>query len=141
LPLQDEEVQTDPRGKVSQRWESAPNPPGVAGFTPRESQIIQKHGKNTYKWGLTEIINACTFAVMKRKFNKRAVVSVILFVAFILMPVSGKMIQWFERGTFWGDVGLQLHALSAGIFIVAGIFHIIFNWKQLKSYIHKKRDI
>ena len=78
---------------------------------------------------------------MKRKFNKRAVASVALFITFMLMPVSGKMIQLFERGTFWSNVGLQLHALSAGIFIVAGIFHIIFNWKQLKSYMHKKRDI
>lgn len=94
--------------------------------------------KNTYKWGLTGIIIARTFAVMKRKvmkrkFNKRALASVVLFVAFILMPVSGKMIQMFERDTFWGDVGLQLHALSAGI------FHIVFNWKQLKSYMHKKQ--
>ncbi|MDR0574141.1 MAG: hypothetical protein LBG96_08960 [Tannerella sp.] len=30
--------------------------------------------------------------------------------------ISGKMIQIFGRGTFWGDMGLQLHALSAGIF-------------------------
>ena len=62
-----------------------------------------------------------------------------LFITFILMPVSGKMIQLFGRGTFWGDVGLQLHALSAGIFMTAGIFHIVFNWKQLKKYMCIKR--
>ena len=77
---------------------------------------------------------------MKRKFNKRAVASVALFITFMLMPVSGKMIQLFERGTFWSDVGLQLHALSAGIFMTAGILHIVFNWKQLKSYIFKKKN-
>jgi hypothetical protein len=76
---------------------------------------------------------------LKRKFNKRAVTSVVLFITFILMPVSGKMIQLFGRGTFWGDVGLQLHALSAEIFIVAGIFHIVFNWKWLKQYMGGKK--
>ena len=79
-------------------------------------------------------------SAMKRKFNKRAVASVALFAAFILLPVSGKMIQLFERGTFWGDVGLQLHSLSAEIFMIAGIFHIVFNWKQLKKYMCRKRE-
>ncbi|MDR2815104.1 MAG: DUF4405 domain-containing protein [Proteiniphilum sp.] len=75
----------------------------------------------------------------KGKFNKRAVASVVLFITFILMPISGKMIQVFERGTYWGEVGLQLHALSAGLFIVAGIFHIVFNWRQLKQYMGGKK--
>jgi hypothetical protein len=69
----------------------------------------------------------------KRKFNKRAIASVALFIAFILLPVSGKMIQ-LGRETFWGDFGLQLHAWSAGVFLIAGIFHIVFNWKRLKHY-------
>jgi hypothetical protein len=76
---------------------------------------------------------------LKRKFNKRAIASVVLFITFILMPISGKMIQIFGRGTFWGDLGLQLHALSAGIFLVAGIFHIVFNWKLLKQYMGGKK--
>jgi hypothetical protein len=75
----------------------------------------------------------------KRKFNKRAAASIALFIAFILMPISGKMIQIFGRGTFWGDVGLQLHGLSAGIFMIAGIFHIVFNWKLLKQYMGGKK--
>jgi hypothetical protein len=76
---------------------------------------------------------------LKRKFNKRAVASVVLFITFILMPVSGKMIQLFGRETFWGEVGLQLHALSAGIFMVAGICHIVFHWKLLKQYMGGKK--
>lgn len=76
----------------------------------------------------------------KRKFNKRAIASVALFITFILLPVSGKMIQIFERGTFWGDLGLQLHALSAGIFMIAGIFHIVLNWKILKQYMSRKKE-
>ena len=75
----------------------------------------------------------------KRRFNKRGIVSLALFVVFILMPVSGKMIQEFGRETFWGNVGLQLHALSSGIFIMAGIFHIVFNWRQLRQYVSGKK--
>ena len=74
---------------------------------------------------------------LKRKSNKRAIASVALFITFVLLPVSGKMIQIFERRTFWGDLGLQLHAMSAGIFMMAGICHVVFNWKQLKNYICK----
>jgi hypothetical protein len=76
---------------------------------------------------------------LKRKFNKRAIASVALFIAFILLPISGKMIQ-IGRGTFWGDWGLQLHAWSAGAFVIAGIFHIVFNWKQLKQYMSGKKQ-
>jgi hypothetical protein len=76
---------------------------------------------------------------LKRKCNRRAIASVALFITFILMPVSGKMIQMFERGTFWGNVGLQLHALSAGIFMTAGVFHIVFNWKALMRYMRGKK--
>jgi hypothetical protein len=75
----------------------------------------------------------------KRKFNKRAIASVILFITFILMPISGKMIQTFGKGTFWGDMGLQLHGLSAGIFMIAGLFHIVFNRKLLKQYMRGKK--
>ncbi|MDR1645530.1 MAG: DUF4405 domain-containing protein [Tannerellaceae bacterium] len=72
----------------------------------------------------------------KIKFNKRAVTSVILFITFIFMPVSGKMIQVSGRDIFW----VTLHGLSGEIFIIAGIFHIVFNWKTFKQYIIKKRQ-
>ena len=76
--------------------------------------------------------------LLKRKINKRAIASIALFITFILLPISGKMIQIFGRGTFWGDAGLTLHAWSALIFMIAGIFHIIFNRKQLKQYMSRK---
>ncbi|MDR0732510.1 MAG: DUF4405 domain-containing protein [Dysgonamonadaceae bacterium] len=75
---------------------------------------------------------------LKRKFNNRAVASIALFITFILLPVSGKMIQ-LGRGTCWGDAGLLLHSLSAMVFMIAGVFHIVFNWKSLKQYIGKKK--
>jgi hypothetical protein len=72
----------------------------------------------------------------KRKFNKRAVVSVILFITFILMPVSGKMVQVSGHNIFW----VTLHGLSGQIFVIAGIFHVVFNWKALKQYISRKNN-
>jgi hypothetical protein len=74
----------------------------------------------------------------KGKFNKRAVASVALFIAFILLPISGKMIQ-YGRETFWGNLGLQIHGWSASLFMIAGIFHIVFNWKTLKQYMNRKK--
>jgi hypothetical protein len=71
---------------------------------------------------------------LKRKFNKRAVVSVILFITFLLMPVSGKMIQLSGRDIFW----VTMHGLSGQIFMIAGVFHIVFNWKVLKQYMSGK---
>ncbi|MDR0413947.1 MAG: DUF4405 domain-containing protein [Prevotellaceae bacterium] len=70
----------------------------------------------------------------KGKFNKRAVVSVILLITFIIMPVSGKMVQVSGRDIFW----VTLHGLSGQLFIIAGIFHIVFNWKALKRYMGGK---
>jgi hypothetical protein len=73
--------------------------------------------------------------LLKCKFNKRAVVSVILFITFILMPVSGKMVQVSEREILW----VTLHGLSGQIFMIAGVFHIVFNRKALKQYISRKK--
>jgi putative Mn2+ efflux pump MntP len=73
---------------------------------------------------------------VKRKVNKRAVVSVILFITFVLMPVSGKMVQLSERDFFW----VTLHGLSGQLFMIAGVFHIVYNWKTFKQYISRKKE-
>ncbi|MDR0364411.1 MAG: DUF4405 domain-containing protein [Bacteroidales bacterium] len=74
--------------------------------------------------------------LFKRKINKRAIVSVILFITFIIMPISGKMIQISGRDVFW----ITMHGLSSEIFLIAGIFHIACNWKTFKQYISRKKE-
>ena len=70
----------------------------------------------------------------KKSFNKRAVVSVALFVMFILLPISGKMIEAAADNYVW----IAIHSLSGLLFTVFGIFHIVYNRKQLMHYIKKK---
>ena len=74
----------------------------------------------------------------KKSFNKRAVVSVALFILFILLPISGKMIEAVkdnhESMLVWGGI----HCLLGLLFTCFGIFHIVYNWKTLKHYLKKK---
>lgn len=74
----------------------------------------------------------------KKAFNKRAVISVALFIMFILLPISGKMIEVMkdnpETMFIWGSI----HYLLGLLFTFFGIFHIVYNWKTLKTYIKKK---
>ena len=74
----------------------------------------------------------------KKSFNKRAIVSVALFMLFILLPVSGKMIEAakdnHESMLFWSGI----HCLLGLLFTCFGIFHIVYNWKTLKHYLKKK---
>ena len=71
----------------------------------------------------------------KKSFNKRAIVSVALF---ILLPISGKMIEAVkdnhESMLVWGGI----HCLLGLLFTCFGIFHIVYNWKTLKHYLKKK---
>lgn len=73
----------------------------------------------------------------KKSFNKRAVVSAALFILFILLPVSGKMIHATsdhqEVGSIWGGI----HSFLGFLFFVFGIFHIVYNWKALKHYLRR----
>ena len=77
-------------------------------------------------------------SINKMSTNKRAVVSVALFVLFILLPVSGKMIEaardHHESMLFWSGI----HCLLGLLFTFVGIFHIVYNWKTLKHYLKKK---
>ena len=76
----------------------------------------------------------------KTSFNKRAIVSVALFIMFILLPISGKMIEAMamednsEAMFIWGAI----HSLLGLLFFVFGIFHIVYNWKTLKFYLKRK---
>ncbi len=73
----------------------------------------------------------------KKKINKRAIVSVTLFVLFIILPISGKMMQIMENNYEAKYVWGCIHYVAGLLFTTFGIFHIIFNWKSLKHYLKK----
>ncbi|OAV69092.1 hypothetical protein Barb6XT_00656 [Bacteroidales bacterium Barb6XT] len=74
----------------------------------------------------------------KGKSPKRSVVSITLFITFILLPLTGKMIQLVERGSDWEHVWVATHMLIGFVFTGFGIFHIIYNWSALKHYMKGK---
>ncbi len=84
-----------------------------------------------------------------RKFNSRGFTSFLVTLSFIIMTVTGLMLLLVPQGkiaywtnwtllglskTHWGDI----HTLSSFQFMIAGFFHIYFNWKPLINYIRKK---
>lgn len=70
--------------------------------------------------------------------KKRATVSILLFVMFILMPISGKMISINRTDIGISHIWSGIHYLIGMIFTIVGIFHIIYNWKSMKKYFGKK---
>lgn len=73
-----------------------------------------------------------------KKLLKRTIVSIVLFVLFILLPISGNMIGAMrvnlEAIYIWGAI----HSLFGVLFSIFGIFHIVYNWKTLKQYLGKR---
>jgi uncharacterized membrane protein len=72
-----------------------------------------------------------------KTFNKRKVVSVILLATLIMMPVSGIYVH-VRHGTAISHTWLHIHVLFGVIFIVAGFYHVVYNWKALKRYLTGK---
>ncbi|MDR2540771.1 MAG: hypothetical protein LBD11_03110 [Candidatus Peribacteria bacterium] len=67
--------------------------------------------------------------------KKRAIVSIVLFVSFLLLPITAIMDLFFE--SYVGEVGKIIHTIAGIVFTLMAIFHIAFNWKTLKSYMKK----
>jgi amino acid transporter len=76
----------------------------------------------------------------KKSTNKHAIVSIALFIIFLLLPVSGIMLAKTKdspdafANQFWDT----LHGVLGVLFVVFGCFHIVHNWKALKHYIMPK---
>jgi uncharacterized membrane protein len=70
----------------------------------------------------------------KKTFNKRAIISITLLAALIMMPVSGVIIH-ISHGTETSRKWLHLHVVFGTIFMIAGVYHIIYNWRVLKNYL------
>ena len=76
----------------------------------------------------------------KRKiFNKRAVASLTLLFTTIMMPVS-VWIAHATQGTAGSHTWLHLHGLFGVLFMVSGIFHIIYNRRALMHYLGRRKQ-
>jgi uncharacterized membrane protein len=74
----------------------------------------------------------------EKSFNKRALVSIILLFSLVMLPVSGVVIHR-SHGTETGHTWLHLHVVFGIIFMVAGIYHVVYNWRVLKKYLLGKK--
>jgi uncharacterized membrane protein len=70
--------------------------------------------------------------------NKRCVVSLILLITLIMMPASGIIVHAMH-GTRISHTWLHLHTLFGVIFLIAGVFHVVYNWRVLKNYFVSKK--
>jgi uncharacterized membrane protein len=74
----------------------------------------------------------------KKTFNKRKVVTLILLVTFIMLPISGAYIH-ITHGEATSHTWLHIHVLFGILFVVAGIYHVVYNWRALKHYLIGKK--
>ena len=75
---------------------------------------------------------------MEKIFNKRKIVSLVLLAALIMMPVSGAYVH-MTHGAAISHKWLHIHVLSGVLFMIAGIYHVVYNWKTLKQYLTGKK--
>jgi len=79
------------------------------------------------------------------KVNRRGLVSFLTLFGFLIMSLTGLVLYIMPAGRVaywihWEMVGLtktgwgNIHILSSVLFIVAGIFHVVLNWKPLMNY-------
>jgi len=71
-----------------------------------------------------------------KKINKRRIISLILLFSLFMMPVSAIIVH-ILHGKAIGHSWLHLHVIFAVTFTVAGIYHVVYNWRTLKSYLFK----
>jgi len=85
----------------------------------------------------------------KKAWQKRGFVSLLTFTSFIVMTVTGLILYITPQGRIaywvvWHLIGLtktqwgNIHTLSSVLFIVSGIFHVVYNWKPFVNYILDK---
>ena len=76
---------------------------------------------------------------IRKSLNKRGIVSLILLCSLIMMPVSAVIVH-FTHGTVISHQWLHLHVVFAVTFTVAGVYHIVYNWRTLKYYLSGKNQ-
>ncbi len=87
--------------------------------------------------------------IMDRKIHTRSLISFLTLFGFFVMSLTGLVLFAMPEGRvaywiLWEFAWLSktdwsnIHVLSSILFIVAGIFHIYFNWKPLLQYFKRK---
>jgi len=72
----------------------------------------------------------------RKTLNKRGVVSLILLLSLFMMPVSAIIVH-ISHGEAISHTWLHLHVIFAVTFTFAGFYHVVYNWRTLKSYLFK----
>jgi uncharacterized membrane protein len=76
---------------------------------------------------------------MKTTKRTRLIISLTLFVTLIIMPISAVIVH-VTHGTKISHIWLHLHVVFGVIFVVAGIYHAVINWRTLKHYLTGKKQ-
>jgi hypothetical protein len=82
-------------------------------------------------------------------FHKRGFISLLAFGSFVVMTVNGIVLYFAPQGRiaywvdwrFWGisrEDWSNMHVVSSILFAVAGILHLVYNWKPMVNYLSKK---
>ena len=75
---------------------------------------------------------------MNITMKKRRVISLILLVSLIMTPVSAVIIHVTHGREMISHKWLHLHVLFGVVFVIAGVYHVVINWRTLKSYLMGK---
>ncbi len=86
---------------------------------------------------------------MAKKFSARAFTSLFLLWSFIILTVSGVVVFIAPPGRIanwvvWRFLGLTkdqweaLHSIFGYLFVIAGVYHLVLNWKAVLHYVRRK---
>lgn len=79
----------------------------------------------------------------KKTFNKRAFISIVMFLSGLCLPISGIMNHKLQFDSlsverhFW----MSVHNSAAILFTIFVIIHISYNWSILIRYMKKVKEV
>ncbi|MBU0529757.1 DUF4405 domain-containing protein, partial [bacterium] len=75
----------------------------------------------------------------RKRFNKRAFISMGMFVSGLGLPISGVMNHFlaYDTKTIERHAWMSVHNILGLLFIIFAILHIIYNWNALIKYVTK----
>ena len=81
--------------------------------------------------------------IKKKHFNRRAFVAIAMFTSGSILPFSGIMNHRLQFETLQGarHFWMSVHNMSAVLFTVFAIVHIIYNWHVLTNYSKRTKEI
>jgi len=78
----------------------------------------------------------------KKPFNKRAFISIAMFLSGLCLPFSGIMNHklQFEQLTSERHFWMTVHNAAAILFVIFAMLHISYNWRLLINYTNKVKE-